>query len=144
MNYWMTEERRQIARQYVHDMINSFFEDPHGTNYYERYIPPRMYIYAPDIAYFIENMCYKDKYVIKHPKFNMLHDYDHHLYDIEGHRVRLDPNREIVTICVDGVAFDDFEYDELMRPFMGKHRMLLGRFSLPNKYWVQLPPKREQ
>ena len=39
MNYWMTEERREIARQYVHDMINSFVEDPQGAGYHEEYDP---------------------------------------------------------------------------------------------------------
>lgn len=113
MNSWMIDERNDITRKYVHDMIISFVDNPKD-------------IYAPSIASFIEKTCHADKYLIKHPKFKVLHGYDDDLYDIEGHRVRLDPNREIVTICVDGVAFDEVEYDELMRPY---------------KYWVTLPAK---
>ncbi len=122
----MIDERNDITRKYVHDMIISFVDNPKGTNYQERYNPPYIDIYAPSIASFIEKTCHADKYLIKHPKFKVLHGYDDDLYDIEGHRVRLDPNREIVTICVDGVAFDEVEYDELMRPY---------------KYWVTLPAK---
>ena len=40
MNYWMTKERREIARQYVHNMINSFVEDPQGAGYHDEYNPP--------------------------------------------------------------------------------------------------------
>ena len=112
MNSWMIDERNDITRKYVHDMIISFVDNPKGTNYQERYNPPYIDIYAPSIASFIEKTCHADKYLIKHPKFKVLHGYDDDLYDIEGHRVRLDPNREIVTICVDGVAFDEVEYDE--------------------------------
>ena len=126
MNSWMIDERNDITRKYVHDMIISFVDNPKGTNYQERYNPPYIDIYAPSIASFIEKTCHADKYLIKHPKFKVLHGYDDDLYDIEGHHVRLDPNREIVTICVDGVAFDEVEYDELMRPY---------------KYWVTLPAK---
>ena len=126
MNSWMIDERNDITRKYVHDMIISFVDNPKGTNYQERYNPPYIDIYAPSIASFIEKTCHADKYLIKHPKFKVLHGYDDDLYDIEGHRVRLDPNREIVTICVDGVAFDEVVYDELMRPY---------------KYWVTLPAK---
>ena len=40
MNSWMTKERREIARQYVHNMINSFVEDPQGAGYHDEYNPP--------------------------------------------------------------------------------------------------------
>ena len=126
MNSWMIDERDDITRKYVHDMINSFVDDPKGTNYQERYNPPYIDIYAPSIASFIEKTCHADKYLIKHPKFKVLHGYDDDLYDIEGHRVRLDPKRKIVTIYVDGVAFDEVKYDELMKPY---------------KYWVTLLAK---
>ena len=39
MNNWMTEERRQIVQKYVHDMINSFVEDPQGADYHDEYDP---------------------------------------------------------------------------------------------------------
>ena len=107
-------------------MINSFVDNPEGTNYHNEYIHPYIDIYAPSIASLIEQTCHVDKYLIKHPKFNVLHEYDDVLYDIEGHRVGLDPERKIVTIYVDGVAFDEVKYDELMRPY---------------KYWVTLPAK---
>ena len=126
MDSWMNDERRDITRKYVHDMINSFVDNPEGTNYHNEYIHPYIDIYAPSIASLIEQTCHVDKYLIKHPKFNVLHEYDDVLYDIEGHRVGLDPERKIVTIYVDGVAFDEVKYDELMRPY---------------KYWVTLPAK---
>ena len=65
----MTEERRQIARQYVHDMINSFVEDPHSANYYDEYDPPYMSFYSPDIERLLEKACHNDKYSVKHPEF---------------------------------------------------------------------------
>ena len=65
----MTEERRQIARQYVHDMINSFVEDPQGANYYDEYDPPYVSFYSPDIERLLEKACHNDKYSVKHPEF---------------------------------------------------------------------------
>ena len=69
MNSWMTEERRQIARQYVHDMINSFVEDPQGADYHDEYDPPYVSFYSPDIERLLEKACYNDKYSVKHPEF---------------------------------------------------------------------------
>ena len=68
MNSWMIDERRDITRKYVHDMINSFVDDPKGTNYHNEYNPPYIDIYAPSIASLIEQTCHVDKYLIKHPK----------------------------------------------------------------------------
>ena len=65
----MTEERRQIARQYVHDMINSFVEDPQGADYHDEYDPPYVSFYSPDIERLLEKACYNDKYSVKHPEF---------------------------------------------------------------------------
>ena len=65
----MTEERRQIARQYVHDMINSFVEDPQGANYHDEYDPPYVSFYSPDIERLLEKACYNDKYSVRHPEF---------------------------------------------------------------------------
>ena len=42
MDCWMNDERLDITRKYVHDMINSFVEDPKGTNYHNEYNPPYM------------------------------------------------------------------------------------------------------
>ena len=69
MNSWMTEERRQIARQYVHDMINSFVEDPQGADYHDEYDPPYVSFYSPDIERLLEKACHNDKYSVKHPEF---------------------------------------------------------------------------
>ena len=69
MNNWMTEERRQIARQYVHDMINSFVEDPQGADYHDEYDPPYVSFYSPDIERLLEKACYNDKYSVRHPEF---------------------------------------------------------------------------
>ena len=65
----MTEERRQIARQYVHDMINSFVEDPQGADYHDEYDPPYVSFYSPDIERLLEKACHNDKYSVKHPEF---------------------------------------------------------------------------
>ena len=62
MNCWMTEERSQIARQYVHDMINSFVEDPQGADYHDEYDPPYVSFYSPDIERLLEKACHNDKY----------------------------------------------------------------------------------
>lgn len=40
MNSWMTPTREELARQYVHDMINSFVEDPQGADYHGDFDPP--------------------------------------------------------------------------------------------------------
>ena len=100
MNSWMTEERRQIARQYVHDMINSFVEDPHSANYYDEYDPPYMSFYSPDIERLLEKACHNDKYSVKHPEFAMLHGVDNRFYDIDGHLVWTISGR--IHIDIDG------------------------------------------
>ena len=69
MNSWMTPTRQRLARQYVHDMINSFVEDPQGADYHDEYDPPYVSFYSPDIERLLEKACHNDKYSVKHPEF---------------------------------------------------------------------------
>ena len=129
MNCWMTEERSQIARQYVHDMINSFVEDPHSANYHDEYDPPYVSFYSPDIERLLEKACYKDKYVNAHKELAEFNGLDPDIYDIDGHRVRT--LKGMIDISIDGVAFDRIECDRWLR--LGEKRT--------NKFLIQLPPK---
>ena len=125
----MTEERRQIVRQYVHDMINSFVEDPQGANYHDEYDPPYVSFYSPDIERLLEKACYKDKYVNAHKELAEFNGLDPDIYDIDGHRVRT--LKGMIDISIDGVAFDRIECDRWLR--LGEKRT--------NKFLIQLPPK---
>ena len=115
MDSWMTDERDDITRKYVHDMINSFVDDPKGTNYQERYNPPYMMINSPDLQHLLLKSCYDDKYIVKYggtkfPRGGLaeLHDFNENIYDIEGHRVMTLGGGRIL-IDIDGVAFDQLE-----------------------------------
>ena len=66
MDCWMNDERRDITRKYVHDMINSFVDDPKGTNYHNEYNPPYMMINSPDLQHLLVKSCYDDKYIVKY------------------------------------------------------------------------------
>ena len=66
MNCWMNDERLDITRKYVHDMINSFVEDPKGTNYHIEYNPPYMMINSPDLQHLLVKSCNDDKYIVKY------------------------------------------------------------------------------
>ena len=132
MNCWVTEERRQIARQYVHDMINSFVEDPHSANYHDEYNPPYVSFYSPDIELLLEKACYKDKYVNAHKELAEFNGLDPDIYDIEGHRVRA--LNGMIDIDIDGVAFDQLECDRLRR--LGE-----TKDSKSSRFHVRLPPK---
>ena len=129
----MTEERREIARQYVHDMIISFVEDPHSANYHNEYDPPYISFYSPDIERLLEKACYNDLYSVKHPRLGMLQAFDNNIYDIDGHRVRT--SNGLIDISIDGVAFDHLEYDY----WQGYAK----RPCCPqvNRFHVRLPPK---
>ena len=65
MNCWMNDERLDITRKYVHDMINSFVDDPKGTNYHNEYNPPYMMINSPDLQHLLVKSCNDDKYIVK-------------------------------------------------------------------------------
>ena len=107
MNSWMTEERREIARQYVHDMINSFVEDPQGAGYHGDFDPPYVSFYSPDIGRLLKIACHDDKYSKCHPQFDVLHNPNNEIYDIEGHRVCV--INGTIDIYIDGVAYDQNE-----------------------------------
>ena len=127
MNNWMTPARQELARQYVHDMINSFVEDPQGADYHGDFDPPYISFYSPDIERLLEKACYDDKYSVKHPEFAVLHGVDNRLYDIDGHRVWT--ISDTVHIDIDGVAFDQLEHDSW-----------LG-LAKASKFHVRLPTK---
>ena len=129
MNSWMTEERREIARQYVHDMINSFVEDPQGADYHDEYDPPYVSFYSPGIERLLEKACYEDKYLNAHKELAEFNNFDPNIYDIEGHRVRT--LKGMINISINGVAFDRIECDRWLR--LGEKRT--------NKFLIQLPPK---
>ena len=124
----MTEERRQIARQYVHDMINSFVEDPQGADFHGSFEPPYISFYSPDIESLLEKACYEDKYLKAHKELAEFNNFDPHIYDIEGHRVRT--LKGMINISIN-VAFDRIECDRWLR--LGEKRT--------NKFLIQLPPK---
>ena len=126
MNCWMNDERLDITRKYVHDMINSFVDDPKGTNYHNEYNPPYMMINSPDLQHLLVKSCYDDKYIVKYGEVGglagqspageaslprniaELHAYNENIYDIEGHRV-MTLGGGIILIDIDGVAFDQLE-----------------------------------
>ena len=134
MNCWMTEERKEIARQYVHDMINSFVEDPHTGNYHDEYDPPCVSFYSPDLERLLEKACYDDKYTVKHGEVGGLaefHALDNNIYDIDGHRVCTISGT--IDIYIDGVAFDQLEMDRWMSYARKTNKV--------NRFKVKLPPK---
>ena len=151
MNCWMNDERLDITRKYVHDMINSFVEDPKGTNYHNEYNPPYMMINSPDLQHLLVKSCYDDKYIVKYggssegfpqsrpgeakPPRNIaeLRAFNENIYDIEGHRV-MTLGGDIIIIDIDGVAFDQLECDRLRR--LGE-----TKDTKTNKFLIQLPPK---
>ena len=111
MNCWMNDERLDITRKYVHDMINSFVEDPKGTNYHNEYNPPYMMINSPDLQHLLVKSCNDDKYIVKWGEVGGLAElraFNENIYDIEGHRV-MALGGDTITIDIDGVAFDQLE-----------------------------------
>ena len=111
MNSWMIDERDDITRKYVHDMINSFVDDPKGTNYHNEYNPPYMMINSPDLQHLLVKSCNDDKYIVKWGEVGGLAElraFNENIYDIEGHRV-MTLGGGIILIDIDGVAFDQLE-----------------------------------
>ena len=135
MNSWMTEERREIARRYVHDMINSFVEDPNSGNYYENYDPPYVSFYSPDIERLLEKACHEDKYSKCHPQFDVLHDPHNEIYDIEGHRVCV--INGTIDIYIDGVAYDQNELTKWRMEAAKANKA--NKSNKANKFHVRLP-----
>ena len=65
MNSWMTEERRQIARQYMHDMINSFVEEPETWMYVHLdATPTAVSFYSHQIENLLWYSCEHDSYAL--------------------------------------------------------------------------------
>ena len=140
MNSWMTPTRQRLARQYVHDMINSFVEDPQGADYHDEYDPPYVSFYSPDIERLLEKACHNDKYSVRHPEFAMLHGVDNRLYDIDGHRVWTISGT--VHIDIDGVAFDQNECKWLETTTRRRQNLYLKWLHCKpriNKYQIRLP-----
>ena len=79
----MASDQKQIARRYVHDIIYSFVEDPNSGNYYENYDPPNVSFYSPDIGRLLKIACHDDKYSVCHSQFDVLHDPNDEIYDID-------------------------------------------------------------
>ena len=157
MNCWMNDERLDITRKYVHDMINSFVEDPKGTNYHNEYNPPYMMINSPDLQHLLVKSCNDDKYIVKYggssegfpqspageaslPRnIAELRAFNENIYDIEGHRV-MTLGGDTITIDIDGVAFDQLECDRLRR--LGEARAAkAAKAARSAKFLISLPPK---
>ena len=135
MNCWMNDERLDITRKYVHDMINSFVDDPKGTNYHNEYNPPYMMINSPDLQHLLVKSCNDDKYIVKWGEVGGLAElraFNENIYDIEGHRV-MTLGGDIIIIDIDGVAFDQLECDRLRR--LGE-----TKDTTTNMFLIQLPP----
>ena len=99
MNLWMNDERKTIARQYVHDMVRSFVKGDALT---------MTSIYAPDIERLLEIACCSDNYATKHRELNPFYTNDY--YDIDGHCVH--SLNGTVTIIFNGVSIQQKEYAE--------------------------------
>ena len=99
MNLWMNDERKTIARQYVHDMVRSFVKGDALT---------MTSIYAPDIERLLEIACDSDNYATKHRELNPFYTNDY--YDIDGHCVH--SLNGTVTIIFNGVSIQQKEYAE--------------------------------
>ena len=135
MNCWMNDERLDITRKYVHDMINSFVDDPKGTNYHNEYNPPYMLINSPDLQHLLVKSCNDDKYIVKWGEVGGLAElraFNENIYDIEGHRV-MTLGGDIIIIDIDGVAYDQNE--------LTKWNMEVAKANKVNKFQVRLPSR---
>ena len=102
MNLWMNDERKTIARQYVHDMVRSFVTEGETKGL------TMTAIYAPDIERLLEIACCSDNYATKHRELNPFYTNDY--YDIDGHCVH--SLNGTVTIIFNGVSIQQKEYAE--------------------------------
>ena len=96
----MNDERKTIARQYVHDMVRSFVK--------EREALTMTAIYAPDIERLLEIACDCDNYATKHRELNPFCVSNY--YDIDGHCVY--SLNGTITIIFNGVSIQQKEYAE--------------------------------
>ena len=102
MNLWMNDERKRIARQYVHDMVRSFVKEREQEGL------TMTSIYAPDIERLLEIACNSDNYATKHRELNPFCVSNY--YDIDGHCVH--SLNGTVTIIFNGVSIQQKEYAE--------------------------------
>ena len=123
MNLWMNDERKTIARQYVHDMVRSFVkgdaERPDGVAEQEGLTMTA--IYAPDIERLLEIACDCDNYATKHKELNPFCVSNY--YDIDGHCVH--SLKGTITIIFNGVSIQQKEYAESLKratSFRGVHK----------------------
>ena len=123
----MTSVRKQITRRYVHDIIDSFVDDPNSGNYYQNYDPLNVSFYSPDIERLLKIAFHEDKYSVCHPQFDVFHDPNNEIYDISGHRVCV--INGTLDIYIDGVAYDQNELSEW------------NIESKANKFHVRLPSR---
>ena len=100
MNLWMNDERKTIARQYVHDMVRSFVAERETKGL------TMTAIYAPDIERLLEIACCSDNYATKHKELNPFCVSNY--YDIDGHCVY--SLNGTVTIIFNGVSIQQKEY----------------------------------
>ena len=98
----MNDERKTIARQYVHDMVRSFVTEG------ETKALTMTAIYAPDIERLLEIACDCDNYATKHKELNPFCVSNY--YDIDGHCVH--SLNSTVTIIFNGVSIQQKEYAE--------------------------------
>ena len=102
MNLWMNDERKTIARQYVHDMVRSFVKEREQEGL------TMTSIYAPDLERLLEIACDCDNYATKHKELNPFCVSNY--YDIDGHCVH--SLKGTVTIIFNGVSIQQKEYAE--------------------------------
>ena len=115
MNLWMNDERKRIARQYVHDMVRSFVKEREQEGL------TMTSIYAPDIERLLEIACNSDNYATKHRELNPFYTNDY--YDIDGHCVH--SLKGTITIIFNGVSIQQKEYAESLKratSFRGVHK----------------------
>ena len=111
MNLWMNDERKTIARQYVHDMVRSFVKEREaegGLRSNPGGALTMTSIYAPDIERLLEIACNSDNYATKHKELNPFYTNDY--YDIDGHCVH--SLKGTITIIFNGVSIQQKEYAE--------------------------------
>ena len=120
MNLWMNDERKTIARQYVHDMVRSFVKGDALTSS-AGIAQSLTAIYAPDIERLLEIACDCDNYATKHKELNPFCVSNY--YDIDGHCVH--SLNGTVTIIFNGVSIQQKEYAESLKratSFRGVHK----------------------
>ena len=96
----MNDDRKRIARQYVHDMIRSFVaeKEPEGLT--------MTAVYAPHSERLLDIACCSDNYATKHRELNPF--CSNYYYDIDSHCVNT--LNGTITIIFNGVSIQQEEY----------------------------------